>query len=179
MLDFLGLALSRPQVSSSQRFQFHTDGTITDGYGHCLSIDSTAHGVGANVAASNSSCVASKCAGANTCVQWTRGADGNLSHSQKGPAGPESCLDAGSGGSFSDGSDVRFEPAALAEASGPGQAYCNASAPSWGGAVIKIGKVYHMWVLTMRNCSDINDPNTGNPFVNTGRIDHATSTSPT
>jgi hypothetical protein len=32
---------------------------------------------------------------------------------------------------------------------------------------------------TQRNCSDINDPNTGNPFVNTGRIDHATSTSPT
>ena len=29
--------------------------------------------------------------------------------------------------------------------------------------MIKIGSVYHMWVITMRNCSDPNDPNTGNP----------------
>ena len=38
--------------------------------------------------------------------------------------------------------------------SGPGQAYYNTSAPSWGGAAIKIGGVYHLWVLTMAvsNC---------------------------
>ena len=88
------------------------------------------------------------------------------------------CLDAGSGGNTADGSDVRFAPAALAARSGRSQAYCNASAPSWGGAVIKINGIYHMWVLTMRNCSDPNDPNRGNPFTDTGQIDHATSTSP-
>ena len=120
-----------PGVSPSQRFQFHADETITDGYGTCLSIDSNAHGVGANVAASNISCVASKCGPGHTCTKWTRGAGGNISHPQGGAVGPAGCLDVGSGGSFSDGSDVRFEPAALAAPSGPAQAYCNASAPSW------------------------------------------------
>jgi hypothetical protein len=148
-------------ISPLQRFQFHEDGSITDGFGHCLSIDAGAHGIDANVAATNISCKSSACTAGARCVKWTRGSGGTLQNGQ-------GCVDVGSGGGIS-GSDVRFEPAAAAARTGPEQAYCNASAPSWGGGVIKIGSVYHMWVITMRNCSDPNDPNIGDPFVDTGK----------
>ena len=137
------------------------DGSITDGFGHCLSIDAGAHGIDANVAATNISCKSSACTAGARCVKWTRGSGGTLQNGQ-------GCVDVGSGGGIS-ASDVRFEPAAAAARTGPEQAYCNASAPSWGGGVIKIGSVYHMWVITMRNCSDPNDPNIGDPFVDTGK----------
>lgn len=160
-------------VRPSQRFQFHADGSITDGFGACLSVDGGAHGIDANVVATNRSCISSTCSPNHNCVAWLRRADGTLAL-----PGVKGCLDAGSGGGVSDGTDVRFAPAGLAAPSGPTQAYCNASAPSWGGAVLKIGAIYHMWVLTMAAGSG-NDPNTGDPFVRTGRIDHAVASQPT
>jgi hypothetical protein len=152
----------RPPLS--QLFQFHSDGTITDGWGTCLRSDQ-AHGIDDNVVAANRSCDSSACTSVNRadCTRWRPvlvGAGGQtltqprsskqlFSMQMVGGAGQagQDCLDAGSGGSTSDGTDVAFHPAAPAAPSGFGQAYCNATAPSWGGSVIKVGSVYHMYHL--------------------------------
>ena len=58
------------RVSPAQLFLFHQDGTVTDGYGVCLSVDN-AHGIDDNVAATNSSCDASACTPHPICARWT------------------------------------------------------------------------------------------------------------
>jgi hypothetical protein len=173
-------------VSPTQLFHFHLDGTVTNGWGACLRVDN-AHGIDDNVVAGNRSCDASTCTnGPPSCTKWQvnriNGSD-QVGVSMVGGGGGQAgevCLDAGSGGSSAPGADVALRPvpAAPAAPSGPAQAYCNSSAPSWGGSVLKIGALYHMWVITMRAGSG-NDPNNGNPFVDSGRIDHAVSDQPT
>lgn len=109
--------------------------------------------------------------------------DGRLAHHV---GGQWKCLDVNSGGSVStttaagDGGagPFVFEPAAPAAPTGAGQAYYNTSAPAWGAAVIKEPDGYHMFV-TAQAAGSGNDPNSGNSFVHTARIDRAVAAAPT
>jgi hypothetical protein len=184
-------------ASAAQLFVFRANGTIATSRGVCLFVNN-AHGIDDNVVAANTSCVASMCTPAPACARWdVSGVPGQgegegggeqqlfaVALSGGGGEAGRICLDAGSGGNSGDATvDVLFRPVAPAARSGPGQAYCNASAPSWGGGAIKIDGVYHLYVITMAAGSG-NDPNRGSntsgpyPFGK-GRIDHATSTQPT
>ena len=141
----------------------NTSIAITDTSGRCLDWDAGSHGACANIFVRPSNATAAPCVGWDT-------SGGQLA--QTASAHGRQCIDVGSGGSSVGGKkSVTLTPVAPSAPSGAGQAYYNESAPSWGGAVIKEGGQYWMFVTAMSGkCSDPNDPNTGNCFVHTARI---------